>query len=85
MSSKYNSSDFIFSKDNSKDRIWQLEPKDPDKEQMGPMLISFDRKNILNLWTDYPDKFTPEQIEIFKEEMPFWYGFLKDRLKKNSK
>ena len=33
-------------------------------------LFSFDQETIFNFWTDYPDKLTPEQIEIFKKENP---------------
>lgn len=32
--------------------------------------FTFDGKNIFNFWRDYPDKLTPEQIEIFKKENP---------------
>ena len=52
---------------NSKDeKIWKVET--PGQE--GPYLFSFDQKTIFNFWTDYPDKLTSEQIEIFKKENP---------------
>ena len=45
----------------------------------GPLYISFDKKTIYNLWIDYPDCFTPEQIAIFKIEMPYWADYFEDR------
>ena len=52
---------------NSKDeKIWMVET--PGQE--GPYLFSFDQETIFDFWTDYPDKLTPEQIEIFKKENP---------------
>lgn len=47
--------------------------------RLGYLDISFDKKHILSLWRDYPSKFTKEQIEIFKEEEPFWADFFKSR------
>ena len=36
----------------------------------GEFLFSFDKKSIFNFFTDYPDKLSDEQIEIFKKEQP---------------
>ena len=44
----------------------------------GEILFSFDKKTILNLWTDYPDKFTEEQKEIFDREQPYWAEFFRE-------
>lgn len=44
----------------------------------GPLYITFDKKTIYNLWIDYPDNFTPEQIAIFKTEMPYWVEYFED-------
>lgn len=41
-----------------------------EKPQEGELLFSFDGKTILNFWEDYPEKLTPEQIELFKKERP---------------
>ena len=41
-----------------------------DSQERGPYLFSFDCEKVFNFWTDYPDKLTPEQIEIFKKENP---------------
>lgn len=38
----------------------------------GPLLFSFDRQKVYNYWTDYPDKLSPEELEIFDREQPLW-------------
>lgn len=48
--------------------------------EIGPLYVTFDKKTVLNLWTDYPQKFTPEQIQIMREEQPYWYEFFMPRL-----
>lgn len=55
-----------FYKDSETDQIWLVD----NHGQEGPYLFSFDQKTVFNFWTDYPDKLTPEQIEIFKKENP---------------
>ncbi|MCR4735573.1 MAG: hypothetical protein K5829_11270 [Treponema sp.] len=55
-----------FYKASESEQIWKVES--PDVE--GPYLFSFDQKTIFNFWTYYPDRLTPEQIEIFKKENP---------------
>ena len=57
---------YDFYKDSETDQIWQVD----NHGQEGPYLFSFDQKTVFNFWTDYPDKLTPEQIEIFKKENP---------------
>ncbi len=47
--------------------------------EVGRLEISFDKKNILCLWQDYPWKFTKEQKEIFDKEEPYWAEFFSDR------
>lgn len=44
-----------FYKNSKADMIWNVETPG---------------QTIFNFWTDYPDKLTPEQIEIFKKENP---------------
>ena len=39
-------------------------------DRIGEFLFSFDKKTVFNFWTDYPQKLTKEQIEIFKREKP---------------
>ncbi len=48
----------------------------------GPLEISFDQKKIYNLFTDYPDKMTPEEVELFNKENPSWADLLNSKPKK---
>lgn len=34
------------------------------------MDFSFDKKKVYSLFTDYPDKLTPEERKIFEEDCP---------------
>lgn len=63
-----------FYKNNASDNIWWI-----DSENRGEWLFSFDKKNIFNMFSDYPWKLTPEQKEIFDKENPYWKEFFKDR------
>ena len=53
-------------KQNKTDKIWW---KDTPNEK-GLFIFSFDKKTEFNFFEDYPQKLTPEQIEIFKKENP---------------
>lgn len=65
----------------SSQRVWSVTELDESGEPtIGPMLFTFDKETVLNLWTDYPQKFTPEQIQIMREEEPYWYEFFMPRL-----
>lgn len=64
-----------FYKQKPTDKIWNVDHIGVD----GELLYSFDKKHILNLWTDYPQKFTPAQKALFDKENPFWADFFKDR------
>ena len=55
-----------FHKNNESDLIWWTNPVD----KVGSILFSFDKKQVFDFWSEYPDKLTPEQIEIFKKENP---------------
>ena len=67
-----------FYKDDENCKMWHVDEYEVDEENplifpendMGKYLFSFDKKRIFNFWTDYPDKLTPEQVEIFKKENP---------------
>ncbi len=48
------------------DSIWWSYPKDEE----GKLVFTFDKKTVFNFWRDFPDKLTPEQIEIFKKTNP---------------
>ena len=64
-----------FYKNNKTDRIWWVDTTD----QKGVFEFSFDREKIYNLFEDYPDAMTPEEVEIFDKENPFWAEFFADR------
>lgn len=60
-----------FIKNNPNDMIWWVD--NPDVK--GQMLFSFDKKNVFNLFADYPDKLSKCQKEQFDKENPFWRDF----------
>ena len=68
-------SNFRFYKKKDNDKIWRVE-KIGD---IGKLLYSFDKKNIYNLWTDYPHNFTKEEKELFDKENPYWKEFFSGR------
>ena len=55
-----------FYKNDEKDQIWMVDTLG----SKGEFLFSFDKKSIFNFFTDYPDKLSDVQIEIFKKEQP---------------
>ena len=55
-----------FYKNNESDKIWIVDSLDAK----GEFLFSFDKKTIFNFFSDYPEKLSKEQIEIFKKEQP---------------
>lgn len=57
------------------DTIWWRD----DTDTMGYWEFSFDRKTVFNMFRDYPDKLTPEQVAIFDRENPYWAEFFADR------
>ncbi len=66
----------IFEKEHPTDKVYRVHH---NPRQIGPVEFSFDKKKIYNLWQDYPDNMTPEEVEIFDREQPFWADFFKDR------
>lgn len=66
-----------FYKKNNTDQIWWID----NIETVGEHLFTFDKKQIFNLFRDYPYKLTKEQKEIFDKENPYWKDFFKDRIK----
>ena len=60
-----------FIKNNPDDMIWWVD--NPDVK--GQLLFSFDKKNVFNLFFDYPDKLSKRQKEQFDKENPFWRDF----------
>lgn len=65
---------FYFYKKKETDKIWWVRyPK-----IIGVRAVSFDQKKILNIFRDYPQKFTPEEKALFDKENPYWANFFKD-------
>ena len=42
-------------------------------------LFSFDKKQVFNLFADYPHKLTAKQREVFDKENPEWRDLLAGR------
>ena len=68
-------SNFRFYKKKDNDKIWSVE----EIGNIGKLLYSFDKKNIYNLWIDYPHNFTKEEKELFDKENPYWKEFFSGR------
>ena len=66
---------YEFYKNKPEDSIYWVD--DPDT--MGEYLFSFDKKQVFNLFTDYPHKLTAEQREVFEKENPEWRDFFAGR------
>lgn len=65
-------------KNNPSDIIWWV---DNAEEVKGEWLFSFDKKEVFNMFADYPHKLTADQKAIFDKENPYWADFFKDRIK----
>ena len=65
-----------FYKESPNDTCWWVNYAD---EQLGTLEVSFDKKKIYNLWTDYPEKFTATEKAIFDKENPYWAEFFAGR------
>ena len=72
-----NGYDKDFYKKKKTDTIWWL------KEEKGEHMFSFDKVTIYNLMTDYPDKLTPQQKEIFDNENPYWKAYFQKKNKES--
>lgn len=64
-----------FYKNNPSDAVWWVDNRD----KVGVFEFSFDKKEVFNLFADYPHKLTPEQKAIFDKDNPYWADFFKDR------
>ena len=53
-----------FYKNNRSDKIWWVDTSD----RVGEWVFSFDKKELFNMFADYPHKLTPEQKELFDKE-----------------
>jgi hypothetical protein len=64
-----------FYKNNPSDVIWWVN----NPEKVGEWEFSFDKKQVFNMFADYPHKLTPEQKRIFDKENPYWAEYFSDR------
>ena len=65
-----------FYKNEPNDTIWWVD----DTDLIGAWLFSFDKKKVFNMFADFPQKLTKDQVQIFCKENPEWADFFKDRL-----
>lgn len=76
---------YTFYKENKGDKIYWVDHDviHSDTGELsvieGELLISFDHRNMLDLWRDYPWNFTPEQKALFDKENPYWADFFERR------
>lgn len=59
-------------KENKGDKVWWV-----DTDKIGEYLFSFDKKNIYNLFRDYPEKLTVDEWLTFNDENEYWMMFFK--------
>lgn len=67
---------YKFYKNKRTDAIWWVDTPD----EKGTWLFSFDKKNVYNMFCDYPYQLTKEQKEIFDKENPYWAEFFRERV-----
>lgn len=65
----------VFYKEKETDTIFWVD----NSETVGIWLFTFDKKNIFNMFSDYPFKLTKQQKKIFDKENPYWADFFKAR------
>ncbi|MDD4508147.1 MAG: hypothetical protein PHN26_04335, partial [Eubacteriaceae bacterium] len=46
---------------------------------IGEWVFTFDKIKVYNMFSDYPEKLTKEEKEIFDKENPYWRDFFSDR------
>lgn len=66
---------YVFYKNKPGDTIYWVD----DPETIGEYLFSFDKKQVFNLFADYPHKLTAKQREVFEKENPEWRDFFAGR------
>lgn len=70
----------LFYKENKHDSFFWVTTIDEDGSSIiGEVKISFDKKKVYNLFTDYPDKLSVQERDIFSKESPFWRKFFEGR------
>lgn len=70
-------SKYQFVKNSPDNIIWWVESKDCN---IGEWLFTLDKKNVFNMFRDYPWKLSAKEKEIFDRENPYWADFFKDRI-----
>ena len=60
-------------------RVWRATEVVDGDVSIGGVIVTFDKKQFYNLFRDFPHNLTPEQIQILKEDMLYWYDFFKGR------
>lgn len=63
-------------KNKPSDKIWWV---DNLGDTIGEFLFTFDKVKIYNMFRDYPDAMTKEEVEIFDKENPYWANFFAER------
>jgi hypothetical protein len=63
-----------FYKNKETDKIWWVDYIG----MKGRFAVSFDKKKILNLFSDYPHNFTQEEKQLFDKENPYWANYFKE-------
>lgn len=66
---------YVFYKNKPGDTIYWVD----DPETIGEYLFSFDKKQVFNLFADYPHKLTAKQRKVFDRENPEWRDFFAGR------
>lgn len=67
---------YEFYKEHPTDKVYWVDNK---RDLVGIIEFSFDKKKIYNLFSDYPNKLSTEEKEIFDKENPFWADFFKEK------
>lgn len=63
---------YKFYKKHRADKVWWVDELGEDGEPLiGTLMVSFDRKTVINLWNDYAG-LTDEQKMLFNTENPYW-------------
>lgn len=63
-----------FYKEQDSDKVYWIA-----SDHIGEHMFSFDKKIIYNLFADYPNNLTEEQVEIFDKENPYWANFFNSK------
>ncbi len=67
--------EFYFYKEHKGDKVWWVDYPN----RVGDLAVSFDKKEMIHLFRDYPWQLTIEQKRQFDKENPYWAEFFEDR------